>query len=83
MMSLVAEIPSYVEGANPPCIAAVTKRLAGILGVSVTLAELRGAGDEWESRVSAAVAKDPDLAKQIRQLEESYDDDLLDASETT
>jgi predicted ATP-grasp superfamily ATP-dependent carboligase len=83
MMSLVAEIPSYVEGTNPPSITAVTKRLAGILGIQVTLAELRGASDEWESRVSAAVAKDADLAKQIRELEESYDDDLLDTSEAS
>ena len=83
MMSLVAEIPSYVEGTNPPSIAAVTKRLAGILGVQVALTELRGASDEWESRVTAAVAKDPDLAKQIRELEESYDDDLLDTSEAS
>jgi proteasome assembly chaperone (PAC2) family protein len=83
MLSLVAEIPSYVEGTNPPSIAAVTKRLAGMLGVQVSLAELRGASDEWESRVTAAVAKDKDLAKQIRELEESYDDDLIDTSETS
>jgi proteasome assembly chaperone (PAC2) family protein len=77
MISLVAEIPSYVEGANPPSIAAVARRLSAILGIQVTLAELRGESDEWETRVTAAVAKDADLAQQIRKLEEEYDDDLI------
>lgn len=81
MISLVAEIPSYVEGTNPPSIAAVTRRLSAILGIQVTLAQLRGASDEWETRVTAAVAKDPDLAEQIRKLETEYDDDLIKKEE--
>lgn len=81
MTSLVAEIPGYVQGANPPSIAAVSRRLAAILGLRITLDELRGASNEWESRVSAAVAKDPELAQQIRKLEEQYDDELLDTTE--
>lgn len=78
MASLVAEIPGYIEGSNPLSIEAVTRHLAAILGLQLDLAEMRGASDEWESRVSAAVAKDPDLARQIRKLEKQYDDELLD-----
>ena len=81
MISLVAEIPSYVEGANPPSINAISKRLGAILGLQLTLSELRGASDEWESRVSAAVAKDEDLQRQIKQLEEQYDDELIEGAE--
>ena len=39
MAALVAEIPAYVQGRNPKCIEAVTRRLAGILGLQVRLDE--------------------------------------------
>ena len=74
MASVVAEIPGYLQGTNPLSIEAVTRKLAVILGLSIDLTELRGASNEWESRVSEAVEKNPDLAKQVRKLEESYDD---------
>ena len=77
MASVVAEIPGYLQGTNPLSIEAVTRKLAVILGLSIDLTELRGASNEWESRVSEAVEKNPDLAKQVRKLEESYDDDLI------
>lgn len=77
MFSFAAEIPGYVEGTNPPSIAAITKRLAVMLGLQVSLAELRDASDEWENRITAAVAKDPELEQQIKQLEEQYDDQLI------
>jgi proteasome assembly chaperone (PAC2) family protein len=81
MISLAAEIPSYLEGANPLCIEAVSRRLAAILGLQMPLTELRGVSNECESRVSAAVAKDAKLAKRIRKLEEEYDDELIDRAE--
>jgi proteasome assembly chaperone (PAC2) family protein len=82
MVSLAAEIPGYIQGVNPLSIEAVIRRLALILGLQVDLAQLRAASDDWESQVTAMVQKDPKLAKQIRELEEQYDKDLLDASET-
>jgi proteasome assembly chaperone (PAC2) family protein len=80
MISLVAEIPGYLQGANPLSIEAVTRRLAAILGLEVDLARLRSASDEWESRVTAAVENDPELAERIKQLERDYDDELLNTS---
>jgi proteasome assembly chaperone (PAC2) family protein len=79
MCSLVAEIPGYIEGANPLSIEAVTRKLAALLGLQVDLSEMRAASDEWENKVTAAAAKDPKLAKRIRKLEEQYDDELIDA----
>ena len=77
MVSLVAEIPSYLQGTNPLSIEAVTRRLALILGLKTDLAALRGVSDEWESQVSEAVGKDPELEEKIRELEKQYDDELL------
>jgi proteasome assembly chaperone (PAC2) family protein len=77
MTSLVAEIPGYLTGANPASILAVTRRLATILGISPNLDELRGASTEWEMQVSTAVEQDGELAENVRQLEEEYDNQLL------
>jgi hypothetical protein len=77
MTSLAAEIPGYLQGPNPVCIEAVTRRLAKILRLPLDLAPLRAASTEWELAVSAAIEKDDELATRVRQLEEAYDNDLL------
>ena len=81
MLSLTAEIPGYLQGANPLSIEAVTRRLASILEVAVDLSKLREASTEWEMQVSEVVAKDDDLAKTVRKLEEEYDNELIQVVE--
>lgn len=77
MVSLVAEIPSYLEGTNPSCIEAVTRRLAKMLQLPVELDSLRAASTRWEIAVSNQVEKDEEMAVLVRRLEEAYDDSLL------
>jgi hypothetical protein len=77
MSSLVAEIPGYLQGRNPMSIEAVTRRLAKILQLPLDLGALRAESTEWELQVSRAVEENEDLAGTIRQLEEAYDDELL------
>jgi len=77
MVSLVAEIPGYLQGPNPACIEAVTRRLAKILKLPLDLASLRAASTEWELRISAIVEENQDLTKTVRELEEAYDNELL------
>lgn len=79
MASLVAEIPGYLQGTNPLCIQAITRRLARMLNLPMDLDSLRVASTEWELQVSSAVEQDKDLAAKVRQLEEEYDNDLLEA----
>lgn len=78
MVSLVAEIPGYLQGPNPMSIEAVTRRLAKILKLPLDLDSLRAASTEWELEVSSAVERNEDLAKTVRKLEEAYDSDLLE-----
>ena len=78
MVSLVAEIPGYLQGANPLSIEAVTRRLAKILKLSLDLDSLRSAGTAWELEVSTAVEQNEEMAEEVRRLEKAYDDDLLD-----
>lgn len=77
MISLAAEIPAYIQGTNPLSIEAVTRRLAAILELPADLSELRTVSNEWEQKVTDAVEKDEELAEKIRQLEEEYDNDLI------
>lgn len=79
MLSLVAEIPGYLQGLNPMSIEAVTRRLAAILNIPVDIDALRRASDEWETQVTQAVEKDGELAETVRKLEERYDNDLIGA----
>ena len=77
MTSLVAEIPGYLQGRNPLSIEAVTRRLAKILRLPLDLGALRSESTEWELEVSRVVAKDKEMAKTVRRLEEAYDNELL------
>lgn len=81
MASLVAEIPGYLQGTNPACLLAITRRLATILGVAVDLKELRQAATTWEMEVSTAVEQKEELAQTVRQLEEDYDRRLIEQDE--
>ncbi|HKI36439.1 MAG TPA: PAC2 family protein [Gemmataceae bacterium] len=78
MTSLVAEIPGYLQGRNPMSIEAVTRRLAKILQLPLDLGALRAESTEWELEVSRVVARDKELAKTVRRLEEAYDNELLE-----
>jgi len=81
MISLTAEIPSYLEGTNPVCIEAVTRQLAKILKLPLDLDSLRAASTAWELEVSGVVDQNQDMADTIRKLEEAYDNELLDREE--
>jgi proteasome assembly chaperone (PAC2) family protein len=81
MISLVAEIPGYLQGTNPTSIGAVTRRLAKILNLRIELDSLRTASTEWELHVSNLVEQDEELAAKVRQLEEAYDNELLESGE--
>jgi proteasome assembly chaperone (PAC2) family protein len=81
MASLVAEIPSYLQGANPLSIEAVTRRLAKILKLPLDLASLRAASTEWELDVSNAIDQNEDLAQLVRRLEDEYDNQLLEQAD--
>lgn len=78
MASLVAEIPGYLQGTNPLSIEAVTRRLAKILKLPLDLDSLRTASTDWEMRISAAIEENEELASKVRELEEEYDNELLE-----
>jgi len=83
MTSLVAEIPGYLQGPNPMCIEAVTRRLAKILKLPLDLESLRSASTEWELQVTSIIEQKEELTQTVRQLEETYDNELLEDLDPT
>jgi proteasome assembly chaperone (PAC2) family protein len=79
MLSISVEIPNYLDGTNPLSIEAVTRRLGTLLGVHVDFDALREASREWEAQVTEAVANNKRLAKDVRKLEDEYDNELVEA----
>ncbi|MHC4463752.1 MAG: PAC2 family protein [Planctomycetota bacterium] len=77
MASFVATVPAYVQGDNPKCIEAVTRRVAGILKLEIKLDDLSDVSDEFEKRLSEIVQEQPELASNIRKLEEDYDNEIF------
>jgi proteasome assembly chaperone (PAC2) family protein len=78
MVSLVATIPAYVQGNNPKCIEAVTRRLAGMLELQTEFGDLRTVSDEFEKKLGDVVQEQPELESNIRKLEEDYDNEIFD-----
>ena len=68
MALLVAEIPGYLQEANPLCMEAVTRRLAKIFKLPLKLDSLRSASTEWELQISSLIENDKDLAEKVHQL---------------
>ena len=77
MVSLVATIPAYVQGNNPKCIEAVTRRLAGMLELKVELGDLTASSDEFEKKLGDVVEEQPELESNIHKLEEDYDSEIF------
>ena len=78
MVSLVAEIPAYMQGPNPKSIEATVRMLTAILGLHVPLGDLRTLSTAWEERLNEVLQKKPDLNKHILKLEEDYDNEVFD-----
>jgi hypothetical protein len=77
MLSIVAEIPGYLQGANPMSIEAVARRLSRILELPFDHAKLREASTAWELQVTDAINNNEELAATVRKLEEQYDNELI------
>ncbi|MBN1436446.1 MAG: PAC2 family protein [Sedimentisphaerales bacterium] len=78
MMTLVAEIPAYVQGRNPRSIEVMIRRVSAILGLELNLDRLRNLGDLLEKKIDKAVAEREELATHIKKLEENYDREVFD-----
>jgi len=78
MVSLVAEIPAYVQGRNPRCLEAVLKRLAALLHLELNLEPIRRLSDSLEKKIDTLIEERSELANHIKKLEANYDEEVFD-----
>ncbi|MBN1817189.1 MAG: PAC2 family protein [Sedimentisphaerales bacterium] len=78
MINLVAEIPAYIQGYNPRCVEAAVRQISALLGVQVPIHDLRGLSEEFEKRLDALVAEQPELLEKVQKLEQDYDEQVFD-----
>ena len=77
MVSLVAAIPAYVQGSNPKCIEAVTRRIAGMLELEIDFDDLTTISEAFEKKLHEVVQEQPELESNIHKLEEDYDNEIF------
>ena len=77
MISLVATIPAYVQGNNPKCIETVTRRISGMLELDLNFEDLQVVSEEFEKKITDVVQAQPELANNIKKLEEDYDNEIF------
>ena len=78
MVNLIAAVPAYVQGNNPKCIEAMTRRLIGMLDLTLNIDDLKRTTEVFEQKLNELVSQQPDLAGNISRLEEDYDNDIFD-----
>ena len=72
--SLWASVPHYVAAApNPKASLALVRKLESLVGVSVDATELETGAEEYERRVTQAVAGDDDVRQFVERLEQAAD----------
>jgi proteasome assembly chaperone (PAC2) family protein len=78
MAVMVAAVPAYVQGNNPKALEAVIRRLRKILGIQIDINELAQLGEAFQEKIQEVVNNEPELAENIRKLEENYDNEVFD-----
>jgi predicted ATP-grasp superfamily ATP-dependent carboligase len=74
-VSLRVAVPHYVAGSpNPKGSRALLERFERVTGLPTRWSDLDEPAREWEARVDAAMADDPDVISYVRRLEELADE---------
>jgi hypothetical protein len=64
-------VPHYISTSNPRASQALLQRLDTLLDLRAPLVDLEREAADFDSQVTQAVERDPDVAAYVRQLEES------------
>lgn len=78
MVTVVAEIPAYIQGPNPRCVESMVRTIAALLGLPVAMEHLRQLSDTFERKLNEALSKRSELSELIAKLEEDYDNEVFD-----
>ncbi|MCX7796797.1 MAG: PAC2 family protein [bacterium] len=73
-ISLWGDAPNYIQMSNPKVSYFVLKRLIKLLGIELSLEDIRKEGENFEQQISKAIAQKPEAQEFLRKLEEAYDE---------
>jgi len=79
LTTMVAGIPTYVEGKNTKCIKTTVKKIGTMLSLDLNLKELERMSAAFEKQLDETVQARPELAEQIRKIEAIYDQETSDS----
>lgn len=75
LVSMVAEIPAYVQGYNARGIEAAIKHVTALLNFRIRIDDLHLMAEDFEKRLNRLVEQHPKLAETINKLEQDYDEE--------
>jgi predicted ATP-grasp superfamily ATP-dependent carboligase len=78
MTTIVAEIPAYIQGANPRCIEGAIRQISAMIGLEIGFEALRKISDRFEHRIDEVIRERPELVELIQKLEGDYDNEIFD-----
>lgn len=79
LVSLVAEVPAYVQGRNVKAMEATVRKLAAILHVPIAPHDLKILADAFERRVKEMVGEREELRELVEKMEADYDREVRDS----
>ncbi len=82
-LSFWANVPHYISASpNPKAALALVSRVQLFLNFVVDTGPLRAAAVDFEAKIGAAIAENPNMAAYVRQLEAREEDDVAEAAVT-
>ncbi len=77
MINFVAEIPIYIQSENPKAIKAITDKIIKLLALNIDTTDLTRKNLLFERKINELLAHQPQLAEEIKKLEENYDQEFF------
>ena len=78
MINFVAEIPIYIQSENPKAIKTMTEKLVKLLNLNIDTSDLTKEYLTFEKKINELLLNQPQLAEEIKKLEENYDKEFFD-----
>lgn len=78
MINFVAEIPIYIQSENPKAIKTMAEKLVKLLELDIDTSDLTKKNLSFEKKINQLLEQQPQLAEEIKKLEENYDKEFFD-----
>lgn len=76
-INFVAEIPIYIQSENPKAIKTMVDKIIKLLALNIDTNDLNRKNLAFEKRINELLKDQPQLAEEIKKLEENYDQEFF------